>query len=117
MADKFSKNVRSNIMSKINSKDTNPEITLKKELKIHGFIYHPKNTFGRPDFINKNSKTIIFIDGCFWHKCPRHYKEPKSNRKYWIPKIERNAVRDREVDITYRKSGWMVIRIWEHELE
>jgi len=86
-------------MSRINSKHTHPEIILKKELKLHSFIYQPKNIFGNPDFINKKSKIIVFIDGCFWHKCPRCYKEPKSNREYWLPKLEKNAIRDKEIDI------------------
>ena len=116
MVDNLTKKQRSYCMSRINSKYTTPEIILKKELKYHKFTYHPKNVFGNPDFINKKSRIIIFIDGCFWHKCLIHYKEPNSNKKYWLPKLERNAIRDKEVGITYKKAGWKVIRIWEHEL-
>ena len=116
MPDNLTKNQRSYCMSKIKSEHTFPEIILKKELKLHKFIYHAKNTFGNPDFINKKSEIVIFIDGCFWHKCPIHYKEPKSNKKYWLPKLERNTVRDNEIDIVYKKAGWKVVRIWEHKL-
>ena len=116
MPDNLTKEQRSYCMSRINSKHTNPEIILKKELKLHGFIYQPKNLFGNPDFINKNKKIVIFIDGCFWHKCPKCYKEPKSNREYWLPKLEKNTIRDKEIDIAYKNLGWRVIRIWEHKL-
>ena len=101
-------------MSRIKSKNTKPELILKKTLK--NFKYHPK-VFGNPDFINYKKKTVIFIDGCFWHKCPKHFKYPKSNRKYWLPKLKRNAVRDKEIEITYKNSGWKIKRIWEHKLK
>ena len=114
MADIFSKKKRSEIMSRIRGKNTKPELLLKKQLK--GFTYHPKNLFGSPDFINYQKKTVIFVDGCFWHGCPIHYRTPKSNREYWIPKIERNIIRSREVSLAYKLAGWKVLRIWEHEL-
>lgn len=100
-------------MSKIRSRNTNPE--LKHKAKNFHLEYQPK-AFGNPDFIDWRKKTIIFIDGCFWHKCPVHYKEPKSNKKYWLPKLERNVTRDNEINVTYKNSGWKVVRIWEHEL-
>lgn len=115
MADKFSKKKRSDIMARIKSKHTKPELFLKKRLK--GFQYHPKNIFGSPDFMNYQKKIAVFVDGCFWHGCPLHYREPKSRRAYWIPKIERNQARDKEVDIAYKDAGWKAIRIWEHELK
>ena len=116
MVDKFPEGIRSNIMSRIRSKNTTPEKTIKMELRLHGFIYQPK-VFGRPDFIDKDSKTVIFIDGCFWHKCPKHFKYPKSNKEYWNPKIERNILRDKEINISYKNAGWKVIRIWGHEIK
>jgi DNA mismatch endonuclease (patch repair protein) len=102
-------------MSRIKSKHTKPELILKKKLKE--FQYHPRDVFGNPDFINWRKKTVLFIDGCFWHGCPLHYNKPKSRRSYWIPKIERNMARDKEVDIAYSDAGWKAIRIWEHELK
>ncbi len=100
-------------MSKIRSRNTKPE--LKHKAKNKGLEYQPK-AFGKPDFIDWKKKTAIFIDGCFWHKCPIHYKQPKSNKKYWMPKLERNSIRDNEVNLAYQNSGWKVVRIWEHEL-
>jgi DNA mismatch endonuclease (patch repair protein) len=114
MADNLSKKQRSFCMSRIRSRNTKPELALKKHLK--GFIYQPK-AFGNPDFINYPKKKVIFIDGCFWHKCPMHFIEPKSNRKYWLPKIEKNIFRDKEITLAYKNSGWNVKRIWEHSLK
>jgi DNA mismatch endonuclease (patch repair protein) len=117
MVDNLTKEQRSFCMSRINSKETIPELILKKEMKHHGFIYQPKNTFGNPDFIHKDKKIVLFIDGCFWHMCPNCFKYPKSNRKYWLPKLRRNDVRAKEVELAYKNEGWDVIRIWEHELK
>jgi|TARA_B100001971_G_scaffold204555_1_gene220841 DNA mismatch endonuclease (patch repair protein) len=64
-----------------------------------------------------NSKTTIFIQGCFWHKCPKCYKEPKSNKGYWLPKIEKNAGRDKKNRKTLKAKGYKVICIWEHEIK
>jgi DNA mismatch endonuclease (patch repair protein) len=100
-------------MSKIRSKNTSPELILKKQFK--SWVYQPKE-FGKPDFIDYKKKLVVFIDGCFWHKCPIHGNKPKSNKKYWLPKLERNVIRDREVDLTYKFAGWKTKRIWEHEL-
>ena len=101
-------------MSRIRSRNTNPELILKKKLK--GFIYHPK-TFGNPDFINYKKKEVVFIDGCFWHKCPKHFIAPKSNKIYWLPKLKKNVLRDSEINLAYKNSKWKVVRIWEHELK
>jgi DNA mismatch endonuclease (patch repair protein) len=114
MADVLTKKQRSYCMSRIRSSKTSPELKLKK--KLSGFAYQPKGVFGSPDFINYKRKTIFFIDGCFWHGCPIHYRPPKSRREYWIPKIIRNMVKDREVCIAYKLAGWKVTRVWEHEL-
>jgi len=103
-------------MSQIKSKNTKPEKVLKKILVKIGFKYQPK-IFGSPDFADVKNKTAIFIDGCFWHKCQKHYKQPKSNKKYWVPKLEKNIQRDKKVNKEYKKKGWKVIRIWEHELK
>lgn len=115
MPDNLTKKQRSYCMSKIRSSHTKPELVLKKCLK--GFKHNPKKIFGNPDFINWKKKTVIFLDGCFWHKCPECYIEPKSNKKYWLPKLEKNVMRDKETDIAYINAGWKVLRIWEHELK
>ena len=107
MSDNLTKEQRSYCMSRIRSRDTKAELKYKKGAK--GFIYQP-DVFGKPDFINYKKKIVVFIDGCFWHKCPKHFVPPKS-------KIERNITRDGEIMLAYKNHGWKVIRIWEHELK
>lgn len=116
MADRVSKEKRSEIMSKIRKTNTKPELLLKNKLKGTYFRYQPKLP-GNPDFAIKSKKIVIFIDGCFWHKCPRCFRPPKSNRKYWRPKIEGNVRRDRRISKEYRLKGWKIIRIWEHQVK
>ncbi len=85
-------------------------------LKLLHLRRHPKGIYGHPDFGNKARKVVVFIDGCFWHGCPKCYREPQSNRDYWLPKITRNRQRDLEVTERLKNDGWTVIRIWEHDL-
>lgn len=103
-------------MSKIHSRDTKPELKLKNLLEKRGFIYQPKE-FGRPDFINYKKKIVIFVDGCFWHKCPEHFVKPATNAQFWKKKINENARRDKEITLSYQCSGWRVIRIWTHQIK
>ncbi|MGO8836541.1 MAG: very short patch repair endonuclease [Limisphaerales bacterium] len=70
----------------------------------------------RPDFVFLKSRTAIFVDGCFWHGCPKHATRPVNNRAFWRRKLAGNKVRDRLVTRTLRALGWRVVRIWEHEL-
>lgn len=112
--DNLTKEQRSFCMSRIRSKNTKPE--LKHKAKNLNLEYQP-NIFGNPDFINWKKKIIVFIDGCFWHKCSKHFIAPKSNKKYWLPKLERNVLRDKEVNFAYKNSNWKVLRIWEHNLK
>ena len=116
MTDVLTKKQRSYNMSMIKSSKTKPELKIKKLLKILGFSYQPK-IYGRPDFANRKEKIAVFIDGCFWHKCPKHFVKPKSNIKFWEEKIRKNIERDREVNRKLRKRGWKVIRIWEHKIK
>nr|BFD63654.1 hypothetical protein BdHM001_23350 [Bdellovibrio sp. HM001] len=118
MADIMTKEQRSRNMAKIRSYDTNPEQIAKLILRRFGwYLRDGRHEWGRPDFINKRRKIVVFVDGCFWHKCRFHFTMPKSNVKFWREKIERNVVRDRQVNFEYRKLGYTVIRIWEHELK
>jgi DNA mismatch endonuclease (patch repair protein) len=71
---------------------------------------------GRPDFAFRSQKVAVFVDGCFWHSCPRHGRAPESNQEYWLPKLARNGRRDRRVSRILRRMGWKVIRLWEHDL-
>ena len=103
-------------MSKIRSKNTKPELILKKNLIGLYLRYQPKSIIGNPDFANKTRKIAIFLDGCFWHKCPKCFRPPKSNKRYWIPKIRRNVQRADDVAKKLKNNGWKVVRIWEHEL-
>ena len=68
------------------------------------------------DFVFRRERVAVFIDGCFWHGCPRHGTMPAGNRAFWKAKLARNAERDREVTRALKKAGWRVLRIWEHDL-
>lgn len=71
---------------------------------------------GRPDFVFRAQRLALFVDGCFWHGCPKHGRNPGSNRSYWLPKLRRNRQRDAQVKRRLRASGWAVLRLWEHDL-
>lgn len=118
MTDTVSKKKRSEIMSKVKSKDSEIEVKFRKAIWKAGFRYRKNsaNYFGKPDLVLKKYKTVIFIDSCFWHGCKKHCRLPSSNKKYWVEKIERNKRRDKEVNRYYRKLGWKVIRVWECEI-
>lgn len=119
MADKFSKETRSKIMSKV-QRNSKPEQVLRKALFRSGYRYSLKYRFKelnfKPDIVMVSRKVCIFVDGCFWHKCPRCFKAPKSNKRYWNKKIKRNVERDKEQNKWLKKNGWKVIRVWEHQL-
>jgi DNA mismatch endonuclease (patch repair protein) len=70
----------------------------------------------KPDFVFRQVRLALFVDGCFWHGCPKHATKPKNNRAFWHRKLSANKKRDRLVNQTLRRSGWQVLRIWEHEL-
>ena len=72
---------------------------------------------GTPDWLSKGNKVAVFIHGCFWHGCPRHYREPRSNTEFWRAKIARNRARDRRVAREFRALGWRVFSLWEHSLK
>ena len=118
MTDIVSKKKRSEIMSKIRSKDSKIEVSFRKELWKRGFRYR-KNVasyYGKPDLVLKKYKTVIFIDSCFWHGCKKHCRIPSTRKKYWEEKITRNKVRDKEVNRYYKKNRWYIQRVWEHEV-
>jgi len=119
MADIFTKKKRSEIMSKVKSKDSKIEIAFRKELWRNGFRYLKNSTkyFGKPDIVLLKYKTVIFVDSCFWHGCKKHGSIPKSRKDFWMKKIERNKTRDKEVNRVYKKEGWRVMRVWEHDLK
>jgi len=67
----------------------------------------------RPDFLFRAERVAVFVDGCFWHGCPRHATRPRQNRSFWDAKLARNKARDREVTRGLKRAGWTVLRIWE----
>ena len=71
---------------------------------------------GKPDFVFPKLKTAVFVDGCFWHACPKHGTQPKNRAAFWLAKLTGNKARDRRVNRALRERGWKVMRIWEHEL-
>lgn len=136
MTDVFSKAKRSEVMSRILSrgnKDT--EIAFMRLLREHhitGWRRHHRlplaaspgtsadgvvrRRYVRPDFVFQDVKLAVFIDGCFWHRCPRHGTMPRGNGAFWRHKIEANQARDRHVTRALRRGKWRVLRIWEHQL-
>ena len=71
---------------------------------------------GRPDFVFPRERLVVFVDGCFWHGCPKHGRNPSSNREYWLPKLLRNRQRDKQVKRALSKRQWTILRLWEHDL-
>lgn len=116
MTDVVTKKIRSRIMARIKGKNTKPEILLRKALYSKGLRYRTHYGDERIDIAFPSKRLAIFVDGCFWHMCPVHRTFPKSNKRYWLPKLRRNMVRDKEINAKLRKRGWRVIRLWEHEI-
>jgi DNA mismatch endonuclease (patch repair protein) len=90
-------------------------IAIFREHEITGWRRH-RPVFGRPDFVFPKLRVAVFVDGCFWHGCPQHYNAPSGNAAFWRKKQAANRRRDQLVNRTLRKSGWRVLRIWEHSL-
>lgn len=109
---------RSYCMSQIRGRNTAPEVALRKELWKIGYRYRLKSKLpGKPDLVFPKYTLIVFIDGCFWHKCPEHFVPPKTRADFWRVKIDANVERDRRNTELLRSQGWRVIRIWEHEIK
>jgi len=120
MADNHSKEVRSKNMSRIRSTNSKPEEIVRKYLFSKGFRYRKnvRTLPGCPDIVLPKYKTVIFVNGCFWHKhdCSR-FAWPSSNQEYWYPKILRNVERDQINEEILCALGWNVIVVWECELK
>jgi DNA mismatch endonuclease (patch repair protein) len=120
MADVFSKQKRSEVMATIRSKGNKAtEIKLISIFRAHGITGWRRNQklFGKPDFIFRKERFAVFVDGCFWHGCPKHSRTPRSNVAYWEKKFARNKARDKRVSRELRTHAWRVVRIWEHQLK
>ncbi len=112
-----SRNMKANRRS-----DTKPEVALRKALHARGLRYRkdlrldlPSGVRVRPDIVFTARKVAVFVDGCFWHVCPVHGREPTSNEWYWTPKLRRNVERDKAANEALAEAGWQVVRLWEHE--
>jgi DNA mismatch endonuclease (patch repair protein) len=119
MTDVLTKKKRSAVMAAIRStgnKDT--ELRLMNMFRQHGITGWRRHQaiFGKPDFVFLRERIAVFVDGCYWHGCRWHCRMPKSNTLFWKRKITANRRHDRIVSAKLRKTGWMVIRIWEHSL-
>lgn len=117
--DAFTKAKRSEIMSRVRGRgNKTTEIALVKLFRQHSITGWRRNqdVFGKPDFLFREKRLAVFVDGCFWHGCPRCYRRPRSRRQYWDAKVVRNRRRDRLVSAVLRREGWHVMRIWEHSL-
>ncbi|MEY9848355.1 DNA mismatch endonuclease (patch repair protein) [Streptacidiphilus sp. BW17] len=101
-------------------RDTSPERALRSLVHASGLRYRVS---ARPvpgirrtaDLVFGPTKVAIFIDGCFWHRCPEHFTAPKTNAQFWEEKISRNVARDRDTDARLQAEGWLVLRFWEHQ--
>jgi len=120
MGDVFTKAQRSSVMARIRGRDNE-----STEMRVAGILRAGKVTgwrrhslmFGKPDFVFQKARVALFVDGCFWHGCPRCYQEPQSSAAFWRAKLQRNMLRDWEVSRQLRKRGWKVVRIWECQLK
>jgi DNA mismatch endonuclease (patch repair protein) len=120
MTDIWSKEKRSECMSKIRSKNTKPELTLRKALFARGFRYRVNDAKlpGKPDIVLPKYRTVIFLHGCFWHRhegCKYAYT-PKTNTKFWVDKITSNAERDKINLQKLTALGWNILTVWECEI-
>ncbi len=105
-------------MSQIAGSNTKPEMALRKALWSLGYRYRVKNKLpGRPDIVFPGHQIAVFVDGCFWHKCPKHFVVPKTRTNFWMDKINKNCERDERVTKELKQSGWKVLRIWEHDIK
>lgn len=118
MADNMSRKDRSRTMSRIRSRWTMQEKLVHEALEIYGVehIMHPKIP-GGPDVVIPSQKIALFLNGCFWHKCPLCYMPPKTHDDYWLPKLEKNVQRDIANKRTLEDADWRVVVIWEHEVK
>lgn len=109
-----------NRMKAAKPRDTAPEKALRSELHKRGLHYRVdvrpvKELNRRADIVFRSARVAVFVDGCFWHGCPKHGTQAKANKVFWKNKIKRNQERDAETNQLLKKAGWKVVRVWEHE--
>jgi len=119
--DRVSAETRSSIMRRVRSKNTGPELTVRRMLHRHGFRFrlHRSDLPGKPDIVLPKWKAVILVHGCFWHQhpgCPRATR-PEANRTFWERKLNRNVERDRRNEALLFQRGWRVLKLWECEIQ
>ncbi|MDV2477629.1 very short patch repair endonuclease [Rhodococcus zopfii] len=107
-------------MSRQRRRDTAPEVALRRELHRRGarFFVDRAPLPGlrrRADLVFPRRRVAVYVDGCFWHRCPVHATDPKNNAEWWAAKLAGNVSRDRDTDARLAAAGWTVVRVWEHE--
>lgn len=101
--------------------ETRPERMLRSALHRRGLRFRKDRRLRvgvrwvRPDIVFGPARVAVFVDGCFWHRCPMHSTSPRANAAFWEAKFDRNVARDRADDLALKEAGWVVIRVWEHE--
>lgn len=121
MADVHEPHIRSYNMSRIRSKDSKPEMIVRRFLHQHGFRYrlHVRDLPGKPDLVLKKYRSVIFVHGCFWHghEGCKYFVVPKTRKEWWLTKINTNRLKDLKNVLSLAERGWRVIEIWECELK
>lgn len=126
MADTHTPEVRSRNMAAVHSRNTGPEVTLRRALWHRGLRFFTSQGYSRlsrnripgsPDIIFPSARLAVFVDGCFWHGCPVHYTAPQTNPEFWQQKLHENLDRDRRVTEELETKGWTVLRVWEHDVK
>ncbi|NMD95435.1 very short patch repair endonuclease [Rhodococcus sp. BL-253-APC-6A1W] len=107
-------------MSRQRRRDTAPEVALRRELHRRGLRFYVDRApwpgvRRRADLVFPRRRVAVYVDGCFWHRCPLHATDPKNNAEWWADKLAGNVERDRDTDSLLAAAGWTVIRVWEHE--
>ncbi|MDX1883241.1 very short patch repair endonuclease [Mycolicibacterium sp. 120270] len=104
-------------MSAMPTRNTGTELALRRALHQLGlrFRIQDRSLPGRPDVVFTRARIAVFVDGCFWHKCPTHGTAPKNNSEWWLAKLNENVARDRRNDSKLLELGWLPVHVWEHE--
>lgn len=119
MADSMLPEVRSRVMSRIRSRNTLPELHVRRQVWSHGFRYrlHVRHLPGSPDLVLPKYRVAVFVQGCFWHQhgCAKS-RRPTSNQEYWDRKLDGNVARDIKNQARLQELGWQVVNVWECQL-